>query len=127
MQLTHKENYQKAGDALDLDLVENPDQVATPEVGFKVAVWYWNSRELNSLADQNTLDAFKQITYKINGGQNGAVQREKYWNKAKEVLGCAGRKRSKIQNIMLGGKSRLEVEKYNKVQKYFKVLRSSSK
>jgi hypothetical protein len=27
----------------------------------------------------------------------------------------------------LGGKRRLEVEKYNKVQKYFKVLRSSSK
>jgi len=76
MQLTHKENYRKAGEALNLDLVGNPDQVARPEVGFKVAVWYWNSRDLNSLADQNTLNAFKQITTKINGGQNGAKERE---------------------------------------------------
>jgi predicted chitinase len=59
----------------------------------KVAIWYWNTRDLNSLADQNTLDAFKKITTEINGGQNGAAERERYWNKAREVLGCAGRKR----------------------------------
>jgi predicted chitinase len=76
MQLIHKENYRKAGEALNLYLVGNPDQVARPEVGFKVAVWYWNRRDLNSLADQNTLNAFKQITTKINGGQNGAKERE---------------------------------------------------
>jgi predicted chitinase len=35
MQLTHKENYQQADDALELDLVGDPDQVATPEVGFE--------------------------------------------------------------------------------------------
>ncbi|CAF1223092.1 unnamed protein product [Adineta steineri] len=95
LQLTHKSNYEKAGEALGLDLVGDPDQVAEPEVGFKVAVWFWNDHNLNSLADENTLDAFKKITKKINGGQNGAKERERYWQKAREVLGCAGRKKSK--------------------------------
>ncbi|CAF4961862.1 unnamed protein product, partial [Rotaria socialis] len=38
--------------------------------------------------DAGTLDAFRQITRKINGGANGQADRENYWAKAKSALGC---------------------------------------
>uniref|UniRef100_A0A0D9VP75 chitinase n=1 Tax=Leersia perrieri TaxID=77586 RepID=A0A0D9VP75_9ORYZ len=42
IQLTHKYNYQQAGDALGLDLVNNPDLVASdPVVAFRTAIWFW--------------------------------------------------------------------------------------
>ncbi|CAF1033419.1 unnamed protein product [Didymodactylos carnosus] len=40
IQLTERANYLKASDALKMDLVENPEQVATPGIGFQVAVWF---------------------------------------------------------------------------------------
>ncbi|XP_052150308.1 chitinase 11 [Oryza glaberrima] len=42
IQLTHKYNYQLAGDALGLDLVNNPDLVSSdPVVAFRTAIWFW--------------------------------------------------------------------------------------
>ncbi|XVE80953.1 hypothetical protein DITRI_Ditri15bG0023200 [Diplodiscus trichospermus] len=42
IQLTGNENYGKAGDALKLNLLKNPELVATdPVVSFKTALWYW--------------------------------------------------------------------------------------
>jgi putative chitinase len=88
IQLTGRANYRAAGQALGLDLEGNPEQVKTPQVGFRVAVWFWTTRKLNDLADQGTLESFRQITKKINGGTNGQADREQYWAKAKNALGC---------------------------------------
>ena len=55
---------------------------------FDVSIWYWNSRSLSGLADQNTQAAFDQITRRINGGFNGKPDRDLLWRKAKQVLGC---------------------------------------
>ncbi|CAF0761956.1 unnamed protein product [Adineta steineri] len=88
IQLTGRANYAAAGKALGLDLVNNPEQVKTPYVGFRTSVWFWTNRQLNALADQGTLDSFRQITKKVNGGTNGQADREQYWAKAKNVLGC---------------------------------------
>uniref|UniRef100_A0A0D9VP73 chitinase n=1 Tax=Leersia perrieri TaxID=77586 RepID=A0A0D9VP73_9ORYZ len=42
IQLTHMYNYQQAGDALNLDLVNNPDLVSSdPVVAFRTAIWFW--------------------------------------------------------------------------------------
>ncbi|CAL4920617.1 unnamed protein product [Urochloa decumbens] len=42
IQLTHDYNYRKAGRALGLDLLGNPDLVSTdPVVAFKTAIWFW--------------------------------------------------------------------------------------
>lgn len=42
IQLTWNDNYGKAGKALNLDLLNNPETVATdPVVSFKTALWYW--------------------------------------------------------------------------------------
>ncbi|CAF4953635.1 unnamed protein product, partial [Rotaria socialis] len=81
-------NYREAGRALGIDLEANPQIVATPAVGFRTSVWFWTKHNLNALADAGTLDAFRQITRKINGGTNGQADRENYWAKAKSALGC---------------------------------------
>ncbi|NP_001358722.1 Chitinase 11 precursor [Zea mays] len=42
IQLTHEYNYRLAGQALNLNLVGNPDLVASdPVVAFKTAIWFW--------------------------------------------------------------------------------------
>lgn len=88
IQLTGRCNYTAAGKALGLDLVGNPYQVATFDVGFRTTAWFWNSRSLNQYADQHTQAAFDNITRRINGGYNGKADRDKYWRQAKSVLGC---------------------------------------
>lgn len=83
IQLTGRANYQKFGQLLGLDLVGNPTQAATPEVGFRIAGLFWKSRGLNELADAQM---FKTITKRINGGFNGLADRIKYYDRAKNVL-----------------------------------------
>ena len=84
IQLTGRNNYRAAGNALGVDFENNPTLVATPEWGFKVAVWFWNSRNLNAAADRGDFD---YTTYRINGGYNGNSARHYYWEKAKDALG----------------------------------------
>ena len=86
IQLTGRANYRKAGEALGLDLENNPERVADPEVGCQVAGWFWETRGLNALADAGD---FKQITKRVNGGYNGLAKREAFFEKAKEVLGVS--------------------------------------
>jgi predicted chitinase/uncharacterized protein YukE len=84
IQLTGRENYRAAGEALGLDLEANPQQVADPRVGFRTAAWYWESRGLNELADDGN---FREITRRINGGFNGMEDRERYYAAARQALG----------------------------------------
>lgn len=83
IQLTGRANYQKYGDLLDLDLINNPTMAATPQVGFRIAGQFWKLNGLNPLADQQN---FKEITKRINGGYNGLVDRTMYYDRAKRVL-----------------------------------------
>jgi len=95
IQLTGKGNYLSAGNDLDLDLVGNPDQVASSQVGFSVAAWFWltggnsldNPRQpdCNEMADAGD---FIQITKRINGALAGLKERQVYWARAQEALGA---------------------------------------
>lgn len=85
IQLTGKSNYAAASRALGLNLVENPEIAATPEVAFRVAAWFWTSRSLNALADAGD---FRRITHRINGGYNGLPERVVYWYRALVILGA---------------------------------------
>jgi putative chitinase len=85
IQLTGRKNYTDAAAALGLDLVGHPDLVATPEVGFRTAAWFWRTRGLNALADAKKFDA---ITRRINGGYNGKRERDAYYSVAVKVLGA---------------------------------------
>lgn len=83
IQLTGRYNYRKAGEALGLSLEKNPTWAARPDVGFRVAAWYWASRGLNALADAGD---FVKITERINGGTNGLTERQGYYAKARAAL-----------------------------------------
>jgi putative chitinase len=75
IQLTGRSNYRAAGRALGIDLEAEPERAKAPEVGFRVAAWFWTSRGLNALADSGD---FREITRRINGGYNGLERREAY-------------------------------------------------
>ncbi len=52
IQLTGRANYTRYGQLLGLDLVNNPTQAATKEVGFRIAGQFWKLNGLNELADK---------------------------------------------------------------------------
>ena len=43
IQITGRSNYEKAGKALGIDLVNHPEKAEDPEVAAKVAAWYWRT------------------------------------------------------------------------------------
>jgi putative chitinase len=73
LQLTGRDNYRAAEDALVFPLEAEPDRVATPPVAALTAAWFWQSHGLNALADAEDIDA---ITKRINGGFEGLPDRE---------------------------------------------------
>jgi putative chitinase len=84
IQITGRANYQAYGDARGQDYVTNPSRLATdPALAVDSAFWYWNSRNLNALADADNVN---QITYKINGGYNGLADRQAKLARAKCLL-----------------------------------------
>jgi predicted chitinase len=83
LQLTGRNNYQAAGDALDVDLVGNPELAADPRYAFATAGWYWDAKNLNDQADDSGIDA---ITRSINGGYNAAAERKENYDRARRVL-----------------------------------------
>lgn len=89
IQLTGKANYAAAGKALGIDLVGRPELAATPEVGFRVAGWYWGDRKvkgrsLNSYADQGD---YRTVTLGINGGYTHYDRRVVLYERAKQDFG----------------------------------------
>lgn len=85
IQLTGRENYGKASQAIfgDLTLIVDPDQVAEPRAATLSAAWFWQSHACNELADADDLDG---ITRRINGGLNGIGDRQQWLDRAKECF-----------------------------------------
>ena len=83
IQLTGRENYANFGHNVDVDVLSNPDLLATPEYATLSAGWYWNKRNLNSLADNMDVEG---ITKKINGGVNGLADRKARTEKVLAIL-----------------------------------------
>ncbi|WP_062999301.1 glycoside hydrolase family 19 protein [Nocardia mikamii] len=83
LQITGRSNYAAAGKAIGVDLVHHPERADDPEHAFDIAAWFWRSHHLNDAADADDLNA---VTRTINGGDNGAAARRKYYDKARDVL-----------------------------------------
>ena len=84
IQLTGRSNYREVGKALGIDLENNPKLASRPEVGFRIAGQFWERNGLNKLADARKFDS---ITKRVNGGFNGKADRDRYYARAKDVLG----------------------------------------
>ncbi|CAK7355591.1 unnamed protein product [Dovyalis caffra] len=56
IQLTHNYNYGLAGQAIEADLINNPDLVATdPVISFKTAMWFWMTPQANKPSSHNVI------------------------------------------------------------------------
>ena len=83
-QLTGKENYERCGSGLGVDLVGNPDLLLDPKYAALSAGWFWNKHGLNDLADKGDIET---MTRRINGGLLGLDARRAAIQKAESVLG----------------------------------------
>lgn len=83
IQLTGKDNYKTASDALNEDLLANPQLVEEPRYAALTAGWYWNKKGLNALADSNDIET---MTKRINGGLIGLEDRKAKINMAFNAL-----------------------------------------
>lgn len=83
IQLTGHSAYFHAGKSLGVDLVKEPDLVATPQFAAMTAGWFWFTHDCNRLAG---LQDWKGLTKKINGGTHGLDDRIKRTEQALAVL-----------------------------------------
>ena len=83
IQITGRDNYLTCGEALGLDLIKQPGLLEVPQHACMSAAWFWATKGLNTLADTGQFD---KITRRINGGQNGAADRQALYARALKVL-----------------------------------------
>jgi len=83
IQITGRANYAACGEAMGLDLINQPELLELPQHATMSAAWWWATHGLNTLADAGSFD---KITQRINGGQNGADDRRALYTKAQQVL-----------------------------------------
>ncbi|WP_449103817.1 glycoside hydrolase family 19 protein [Pseudomonas veronii] len=83
IQITGRANYAACGEALGLDLINQPELLEQPQHAAMSAAWFWSMKGLNTLADKGD---FVKITRRINGGTNGMADRQALYDKALKVL-----------------------------------------
>jgi putative chitinase len=83
IQLTGKENYANCGLGIGVDLLSNPDWLATPKYAALSAGWFFNKKNLNALADIGDIET---MTKRINGGLIGIADRKAKINMIFDIL-----------------------------------------
>ena len=77
IQITGKDNYRDAGEALGLPLLEEPELLEEPVRAADAAGWFWKSHGLNRFASN-----INDCTRAINGGLNGLPDRMRLYELA---------------------------------------------
>jgi putative chitinase len=83
-QLTGRDNYTRFGKSVGMTAEEAAEYVATPAGAIESACWFWDTNNLNDIADT---DDVVKMTKKINGGNIGLEDRQKRYKHALQVLG----------------------------------------
>ena len=81
IQLTGRDNYKRAGQALGLPLEQQPELVERPDVAAKVAVWFWQNRVAPKVASFHDTH---QVTKPINPAMRGLKDRNTKFNAIKQ-------------------------------------------
>ncbi len=83
IQLTGRTLYQRFADAMKMDLDAVVDHAATREGAIRSATWFWSIKGLNEVAERWSIDV---ITWRINGGLEGAEERSRLCEAALQAL-----------------------------------------
>lgn len=83
IQVTGRHNYESVSAFMGVDFVNHPELMEQPEYAFGTAAWYWQSRNLNAVAETAGIE---QVSRAVNGGTNGLPQRIDVFHKAIEEL-----------------------------------------
>lgn len=86
LQTTFKDNYIAAAQALNVDLVSNPELITDPVISARAAGFFWYAHGCNEAAD---VGDFVAVTRIVNGGTINQARREQYWVAYKTVMGIA--------------------------------------
>jgi putative chitinase len=82
IQVTGKDNYKAVGEAISVDLEDNPDLLAQPEYALKSAIAWWEG----NVSDAIMGDTVK-VSKRVNGGTIGLDHRIALTDKAGDALG----------------------------------------
>lgn len=83
IQLTGRDNYRMASQALGIDLIKHPELAARRDIAAAIAVWYWNTRVkpyVNNFADTSS------VTKKINPAAKGLQDRHENFQDYMRIL-----------------------------------------
>ena len=83
IQLTGHDNYYHFGQAVQRDMVKDPQLVATPMYAALSAGWFWKTHGCNELAESGNNEG---LCKRINGGLFGLNERNELTRKALAVL-----------------------------------------
>jgi putative chitinase len=84
IQLTGKDNYTRFAEDMEMTLDEAIEYLETPEGAMESAAWFWDSRNLNSVADRGDITRVSQL---VNGKPVNHLQdRIDLYNHALSVL-----------------------------------------
>jgi len=89
IQITGRANYAACGEALGLDLINQPELLELPQHAAMSAAWWWATHGLNTLADAGDNSNIGSIINTDRRGRtpNGADERQALYEKALNVLG----------------------------------------
>lgn len=73
IQVTGRNNYAQISKDTGIDYLNNPQWLEREADALTSALWYWDTRKLNAIADK---DDVLTLTKRINGGTNGLQDRK---------------------------------------------------
>lgn len=83
IQLTGRDNYRMASEALGIDLIKHPELAERPEIAAKIAVWYWKTRVKPTVTNFADTSA---VTKAINPAMRGLQDRHNNFLDYKRIL-----------------------------------------
>ena len=84
IQLTGRANYADFGKTIGMTADEVIDYVTTIKGALESACWFWDTRNINAMADNQDIVAMSK---KVNGGTVGLEDRKKHFKHFLDVLG----------------------------------------
>ena len=89
IQITGRDNFDKIGRLVGLDLANDPELARKPDSALEIALGYWTKRNINSVAGEASEDAVKRVTKLINPALVGLAERQAYFRKALKIFSPA--------------------------------------